>query len=75
MKITRHVEHRINTGDYSSVTIGATVELDSNEYDDISAEDLIGEAQQLLDGALDEDLSEARRTTSPSTSHVHDWKT
>lgn len=74
MKISRHIEHRLNTGEYSAITIGATVELDSEEYEDtITPTELINEANELAEVAIQDDLAEAKRVTDPDMNHIHEW--
>jgi hypothetical protein len=75
VKLIRHTEHRLNTGEYSSVTIGASVELDSSEFEgSVTESELIDEANRILDLSIADDLDEVQRITSPKDNHIHEWK-
>lgn len=64
MKVSKTVSHRINMGNYESLTLGASVEIDTDDLEgDEAVLDLI---DTTISDALAPDLKEARRLSNNS---------
>lgn len=74
MIIKKTREHVFRMGDYESLHLTATVEIDTTELDpDADAEAV---ANSVLDGLLEEDLNRADQSskTPEEDTYLHAWK-
>lgn len=70
MKVSKTISHRINMGNYESMTIGASVEVDTTE-DEVSRIAALQEIDHTISESLEADLKQARRLAHED-SYVHD---
>jgi hypothetical protein len=68
--VRRSIEHRINLGDYESVTFSSAVETDCEEGQEEQALDNLS---LVLVDAMSDHIRKAKRL-APSESYIHDWK-
>lgn len=68
-------EFTVNMGNYESVKIGASVELNSAEYGnaDVGEKWLSEEADKLLEQVMAEDIAEASALTNTRDSFILSW--
>lgn len=68
-RVSRTVEHRVNFGDYEGLTIRVSIERDCDETQE---QKTLAKLADLLDNALDDDLTQARKL-APEDSYVQEW--
>lgn len=73
MILRKSREFTVNMGNYESVKIGASVELDSEKHTTTYSSDLNVEADCVLDAAIRKDLEEAAELTETRNSFVLAW--
>lgn len=75
MRLIRSREHVINMGQYESVRVGASVELDIEFTADTVSQDVYDEADRVLAASMASDIQEAIDLLPPgSASYILSWK-
>jgi hypothetical protein len=72
MRIARSVEHKVNMGNYESVTIGCCI--DGEVMEDADEEVVISRLNELVQLAVADDLKKARKATVNDDSYVNEWR-
>jgi hypothetical protein len=73
VKVSKTVSHRINMGDFESLTLGASCEIDTDDPGVESREAALEEIDQTITDALSDDLRQARRLAKDS-SYIRDYE-
>ena len=71
MKVSKRIEHKINLGNYESVTLSAWAELEIPEG--IRKETALDEIDQVLEDALEADIKKAC-DLADRESYIRDWR-
>ena len=69
-RVSRSIEHRVNMGDYESVTIRASAERDCDEGKESVA---LAKLEGLLADQIERELVQIRRL-APSQSYIQEWE-
>lgn len=71
MKVSKTVSHRINMGNYESLTLGASVEIDTDDLPADKQDEVLDEIDAVIADALAPDLKIARRLSKDS--YIRDY--